>query len=578
MTRDTVQDSSGKADAGRRLLAKVLLATSAVVCVSGPVLSQSADPGAPRLVHQGTHFQLEVDGAPFLMLGGQAHNSSASNLNDAEAVYKALDGMYGNTAEMPVSWNLVEPQPGQFDFSLVDGLIDHARQHHLKLVFLWFGTTKNATFSYVPDWIKQDRKTYFRAQDTLGQPMNAISPFCDAAQKADQRAFAALMHHIHDFDGHDHTVLLMQVENETGLIHTDRDYSPAANQHFGEPVPEHLMSYLQAHRATLRPALQAAMQSGGKPRGTWTEVFGDMAPEVFSAWATSRYVDGVAAAGKTEYPIPFYINVALMNTGAPRPGDWPSGGATANVIDIWKANAPHIDVVAPDIYRVDFPEIADIYDRPDNPLFVPETGFAPYYAPYVFTTLAGHNGLGFSPFGVDGGTRRQDVGDGYSETPGAQHREASTSPAAASVEENYRILRPLLPLIASKRYQDSLFPVVLNFYRHEALAIPVGDGLSAVIHFDELFAANVSTHRAGGILIKLAPDRFIVAGHGFHVNFTELKGPPRDAEFLEIEEGTYEGDHWVRQRVLNGDEERVTLPVNGGRTLMVHLNRDGRAK
>jgi len=384
------------------------------------------------------------------------------------------------------------------------------------------------------------------------------------------------MRHIREFDRRDHTVILMQVENEVGLLRTDRDYSSVATREFNARVPADLLNYIVQHKATLRPALQQGWQRNGyRTQGNWTEIFGDLAPEAFSAWAVSHYVDAVAAAGKAEYPIPYYINVALMNSGAARAGEWPSGGGTANVVDIWKATAPHIDIIAPDIYRVEFPEMVEIYDRPDNPIFVPETGFQPYYAPYVFTTLAGDNGLGFAPFGVDGGYA-EDFGDGYGKDVPSQPKELEPTAALAAFEENYRVLRPLLPLIVSKRYQNNLFPVVLNMYRHESIAIPVGDSLSAVVHFDEAFVANTSAHRAGGIIIKLAADRFVIAGEGFHINFAELKGMPRNAEYLSVEEGTFDGDQWARTRVLNGDEESVTLETHKPRILMVHLNRSDR--
>jgi beta-galactosidase GanA len=531
----------------------------ALIVASIVSLARAQDEGIPRLIHESEHTQLLVDGSPFIILGGQAGNSSASNLQDIEVVYHALDAVHANTAEIPLSWNLLEREPGRVDFQLVDGAIEGARRHHLKLVFLWFGTTKNATFSYVPDWIKVDRATYFRARDARGQEMDAISPFCEAALKLDQRAFAMVMHHIREFDQHDHTVILMQVENETGLIHTDRDYSAAAASAFQAPIPFELSSYLEEHREALTPALQGAWkQAGYRKSGTWTEMFGDLAPEVFSAWSVSRYVDRVAEAGKAEYAIPYYVNVALMNTGSARAGDWPSGGPTYHVIDIWKAVAKHIDILAPDIYRVDFPQMAAIYNRPDNVLFVPETGFAPYYAPYVFTTLA-ENGIGFSPFGIDQGFR-----DG-----------ALTGPAAA-LEENYRVLRPLLPIIARNRYRGSVFPIVLDMYRHDALAIPLGDSLTAVVHFDETFVADTGGHRAGGIIIKIAPDRFIIAGEGFHIEFAELKEVPRNSEYLSIEEGTFDGDHWFTKRVLNGDEENTVLPLHQPRILQVRLNRSFR--
>jgi hypothetical protein len=404
--------------------------------------------------------------------------------------------------------------------------------------------------------MKSDRITYFRAHDETGREMDAISPFCDEALKADERAFSAVMRHIREFDERDHTVILMQVENETGLIHTDRDYSAVATKAYDARPPSDLLSYIEKHKDVLTPALQSAWkQTGYRTAGSWTEVFGDLASEVFSAWAVSRYVEQVAAAGKVEYPIPYYANVALMNSGSVRPGDWPSGGATAHVIDIWKAVAKHIDIIAPDIYRVDFPQEASLYNRPDNVLFVPETGFAPYYAPYVFTALA-ENGIGYSPFGVDRGF----TGSGL------------TEPAAA-VEENYRVLRPLLPIIARNRYRSALFPVVLDMYRHESLAIPLGDSLTAVVHFDEQFVADTQAHRGGGIIIKLAPDRFIVAGEGFHVTFAEVKGVPRNADCVSVEEGSFDGEAWTTKRVVTGDQGDVSLRLHQPRILQVRLNR-----
>jgi hypothetical protein len=525
-----------------------------VLFLSAGARAQQSD--IPQLVREQGHTDLLVDGKPFLMLGGQAQNSSASNLDDIEVVYRALNAVHANTAEIPLSWNLLEPEQGKFDMHLVDGAIEGARRHHLKLVFLWFGTVKNATFSYAPDWVKQDRAVYFRARNASGEEMDAISPFCEEALKADQHAFSTVMRHIRDIDAHDHTVIFMQVENETGLIHTDRDYSAAATHAFQNAVPSELIAYLKAHCEMLAPAVKASWKQPGEQKsGTWNEVFGDLAPEVFSAWSVSRYVDRVAKSGKAEYPIPYYINVALMNSGSTRPGDWPSGGATVDVIDIWKAMAKHIDILAPDIYRVDFPQMAATYNRPDNVLFVPETGFAPYYAPYVFTTIA-ENGIGFSPFGIDRG-----------------YKDGELSGPAAALEENYRVLRPLLPIIARNRYHGTLFPVVLEMYRHESLAIPLGDSLSAVVHFDEPFVAETQAHRGGGIIIKLAADKFIVAGEGFHVEFAELKGIPRNSEYLSIEEGTFDGERWITKRVLNGDEENTTLPLHQPRILQVRLNR-----
>ncbi len=531
----------------------------ALAFVSFAAVAQTQSAAIPRLVHDGEQTQLLVDGAPFIILGAQSENTSASNLEDVEVVYHDLDAVHANSATIPISWSLVEPKPGQFDFHLMDGIIEGARHHHLKLILLWFGTSKNGLMGFTPDWVKEDRATYFRVRDAGGDEQYKISPFSEEALKADRQAFSAMMRHIREFDQHDHTVILMQVENEDCFYPEDRDYSAAASRAFAGQPPSDLMSYLDKQRETITPALHSAWrQRGYRMTGSWTEVFGDMAPEVFSAWALSSYVDKVAEAGKTEYAIPYYINVPLINTGQVRAGDWPSGTANSQVLDIWKAVAKHIDIIAPDIYRVDCPQQAAFYNRPDNVLFVAETGIAPYYAPYVFTTLAGMNGIGYTPFGID---------HGY------EFKEGALTADQAALEENYRVLRPLLPIIARNRYRGTLFPIVLDMYRHESLAIPLGDSLAAVVHFDEKFVADTEAHRGGGIIIKLAPDKFIVTGEGFHINFAELKGLPRDAEYISVEEGTFDGDNWVTKRVVTGDRGNVSLRLHQPRILQVHLNR-----
>jgi len=546
------------ASQGRYRLNRVIGLFVALSFVPLGAAAQIQDAGVPRLAQDGEGTQLLVDGSPFIILGAQSENTSASNLEDVEVVYRDLDAVHANSATIPISWSLLEPEPGKFDFHLVDGIIEGARRHHLKLILLWFGTSKNGLMGFTPDWIKTDRTTYFRVRDARGDEQYAISPLSTAALKADQRAFSALMSHIREFDQRDHTVIMMQIENEDCLYPEDRDYSVAANRAFaGQPPPE-LMSYLVKHREGLTPALQSAWKlTGYRTTGSWTNIFGDMAPEVFSAWAISSYIDGIAEAGKAQYAIPYYINVPLINSGQVRAGDWPSGTANSQVFDIWKAIAKHIDIIAPDIYRIDFPQQAAFYNRSDNVLFVAEVGIAPYYAPYVFTTLAGMNGIGYTPFGIDRGYE-------YS---------SELNAGQAALEENFRVLRPLLPLIARNRYRGTLFPIVLDMYRHESLAIPLGDSLTAVVHFDEKFVADTEAHRGGGIIIKLAADRFIVAGEGFHINFAELKGLPRDAECLSVEEGTFDGETWITKRVITGDRGNVSLRLHQPSILQVHLDR-----
>ena len=187
-----------------------------------------------------------------------------------------------------------------------------------------------------------------------------------------------------------HTVILIQVENEPGAAGSAaRDYSPEAQKLFNAAVPAELLKALGG-----RVPLPAG--------GTWPEVFGADADEYFCAWSVARYIGQVAAAGKAEYALPMYVNAALRDPFTPGPpGTYESGGPTDNVLDIWKAGAPAIDILAPDIYMNDearYVEVAKRYSRPDNALLVPETGAG--NGRMCFAAL-GHGAIGWAPFGLD---------------------------------------------------------------------------------------------------------------------------------------------------------------------------------
>jgi hypothetical protein len=514
-----------------------------LVLLAMPVLGAAQSPTKPiPAIHKdGESYRLLVDGAPYLMLSGQVHNSDTSNADDLNKALDVLAGWHANTAEVPIYWEAIEPKEGQFDFSSVDLSIETARKRDLHLVFLWFGTWKNGESHYVPEWVKRDKQKYARERGSHGEETEIVSPLCHAAMEADSRAFAALMHHIKSVDEAQRTVLMMQVENEPGQLGTDRDYSDAANRSFDQPVAKELLASLESHRQELS-APMAKVWSKSPKSGNWKQVFDDLAPESFSAWMISNYVNTVAAAGKHEYPLPMYVNVWLIE-GVERAGRWPSGGATVNTLDIWKAAAPSIDILAPDIYYPKFFDVANQYTRPDNPLFVPETNFNPYFVGFAYTTFGSFNGIGFSPFGIDNVVRS-----------------AEGAAIGAMFEDTYRVLRPMLPLIARYQYTGKLHPVLQGLANGEdwKQSIRVGDRLAANIDFTASF--DPAKGRASGMIIELAPDDFIVMGTGFDVTFRELDGPLRDAQLISIDEGTFQGQQWVPTRRLNGDERHVSLP------------------
>lgn len=163
-------------------------------------------------------------------------------------------------------------------FPCLDGLIQQAEEEGVKLVFLWFGLWKNGMSTYVPDWVKQDRGTYFFMRDRWGKPVNAVSPLCQAGVERDAAAFTALMSHLKEFDVN-RTVLMVQVENEMGLLGDCRDFSPAAEKAYAEAVPTDAADFCGVN-------------------GTWDEAFGEEAPELFMTYHYAKATQQIAAAGQ----------------------------------------------------------------------------------------------------------------------------------------------------------------------------------------------------------------------------------------------------------------------------------------
>jgi beta-galactosidase GanA len=351
----------------------------------------------PWLEKQGTATRLVVEGKPFLMIAGELHNSTCGGLATMRPVWKRMAAKNLNTVIATVSWELTEPEEGKFDFTLVDSMITGAREANLKLVLIWFASWKNAGSVYIPSWVKRDYEKYPRAKDGTGKPLEILSTFGEASCEADARAFAALMRHIKETDNEQQTVVMVQVENEAGMLdntgatpgNARRDFSDKANAAYSSPVPPELLSYLATHKAELHPELHRIWaEKGFRTAGSWEEVFGKSSykpelkdwkfysfytEELFMAWHYARYIEKVAAAGKAEYSLPMYVNAWLKQPFSYIPGKYPSGGPLPQVIDIWRAAAPSIDFIAPDIYTDEFVWVCEEYTRSGNPLFIPET-------------------------------------------------------------------------------------------------------------------------------------------------------------------------------------------------------------
>jgi beta-galactosidase GanA len=501
----------------------------------------------PRLRRHGTATQLVVDGRPFLIRGGELGNSTGEP-DDLRPHWPKLTALNLNTVVVPVSWDLIEPAEGRFDFAAVDGLLADARTHEMHLVLLWFGSWKNSMSCYAPAWVKRDTRRFPRSQETSGRSLEILSPFSTANRDADARAFAALMKHLRTTDGERHTVLMIQVENEIGMIPDARDHSPAADAQFWAPVPAELTAYLAEHADSLAPELRAVWQTAGAKRtGSWREVFGSepAGEEVFMAWHFARYTQQVAAAGKAEYPLPMFVNAALIRPGY-QPGQYPSAGPLPHLIDVWRAAAPSIDFLAPDIYFPNFVEWTRRYTRGGNPLFIPEALRSVDAAANSLYAFGQHDAIGFAPFGI----------------------ESIAEPAAGMLAASNALVAQLSGLIAEHQGQGTMAGLLLEhpdnrqpqqlrlggtvlnatFERGtppslaDGVIVPAGSG-----------PGGAPTLPAGGLVIATAPDELLFAGIGVTVSFAPL-GAQELVGLISVEEGTFEGGQWRHVRWLNGDQ------------------------
>lgn len=506
----------------------LLLPTSLLFACLGPQTLPAQTTQPPHLKKQGQAIQLIVEGKPYVMLGGELHNSSSSSLAYMKPEWPRLAAMQLNTVFTPVSWELVEPTEGKYDFSLVDGLLDQAREQHLHIVFLWLGSWKNRMSSYAPVWVKQDTRRFPRVVED-GKEVEILSTFGTATRDADARAFSALMQHLKSMDGREHTVLMMQVENEVGVLGSTRDQSAVADRAFDSAVPAQLMESLRAHRETLNPELlETWQQNGEKSSGTWTQVFGDTsrADEIFMAWHYARYVQAVAAKGKAAYDLPMYVNTWLAGEDT-RPGNYPSGGPQPRVVDVWKAAGTALDIYAPDLYAPNFTAWCKRYHRDGNPLLIPETRGGAAGAANVFYAVGEQAALGFSPFGIDSSMTGND-----------------------DLANSYRAIAQVAPMLLEQQTQGNVHGFVLD-KDHPSVDFFM-QGYTVQVSLDGVFGFHAQN--GFGLIMATGPDKFLGAGKGFRVSFTPRSSSVPRVGLAAVDEGTFEDGKWVQGRQLNGDE------------------------
>lgn len=472
---------------------------------------------------------LTVNDSPMLILAGELGNSTVTSQEDIVTNIEKISGHNLNTILVPAYWELIEPEEGTFDFTLIDEVIDRAKENNLKVVFLWFGAWKNSMSCYAPEWVKKDTTRFPRARTSNGKPLEILSVFSENVLDADLNAFEAFLNHIKEYDGEDN-VIMIQVENEIGMLEDARDHSGLADEEYDKGVPSELMVYVKDHRDGLHPALADKWKiNGNGMSGSWSDVFGrDLyTDEYFMAWNYAKYIEKLASRGKTILNLPFYLNAALNSRGR-KPGEYPSAGPLAHLKDIWHAAAPSIDFLSPDIYDTGFEDWVKEYAFEDNLLFVPEVKRDKSNPAQAYYIVGHHDAIGFSPFSIENGD------DDY----------------FSDLSKAYKTLSELTPLLVKYGDKGWTDGVLLSADRPDKV---IEDDLMRItlshyftLPWDPRASDKNNWNDSGAIIMKIAPEEFILAGSGVVVKFEDI---------LEREEKLNLGEDGF---VSSGNQEIVT--------------------
>ncbi|EMT74321.1 glycoside hydrolase superfamily [Fusarium oxysporum II5] len=517
----------------------------------------------PHLRRNENSKQLIVNGRPFLIRAGELQNSSLTSVEYMEPVWQKMVDTNINTLLGCVPWEMIEPEEDTFDFSVLDEIILAARKRSLHLVLLWFGSFKNGLSTYVPSWVKQNPKRFPRAKLRKAggrlETADVVSLFHPESRKADAKAFGALMKHLREFDESHSTVIMAQVENESGLLGDSRDGSELAEQAFRQPVPQELIEFLTSSWENLHGDIKTHnlvhFNPTGLERGDWETVFGSSprTDELFMAYHYALYVNQVAGAGKTQYPIPHYTNMwmnyagddtdndfPVIVGGGGMPGDYPSGGAVSNVMDVWMQFAPNLDFLGPDIYLNDYERSCAKYRHRNQPLFVPEQRRDDYGARRMWIAYGSYAAMGVAPFGVD-----------------------TVEPANNPFTKQYGLLKSVSAIVLEVQRQPNssvgfCFDEIPNGASN-SISHPIKRSWGDFdITIDRCFVFGKPGPGAG-MVIHRGPGKFLLIGWGFHVSAkTSLKNTTFTG-ILKFEEKAVDDEETGRLRtvrVLNGDETR----------------------
>ena len=540
----------------------------------------------PCITEKGNQKVLLVDGKPFIMLAGEVHNSDSSSPAYMEQIWKIADDLGMNSLLLPVTWEMVEPVEGEFHFEILDQLIDQAREHGMKIGLLWFGSFKNAECMYAPEWVKRDLERFHRGQIVKGKnkagrkvsptlpvtiPYTTISYLSENAMQADARAFGKMMQHVREYDEAYGTVITVQVENETGLLGNAREVSDEADAAFAGEVPQEFASYMRSHTEYMEEDVRAAVEAGAE-KSSWSEVFGAVAEEIFSAYHVASFVEYVAKAGKDAYNLPMTVN-CWLDKAADTPGDYPSGGPVARVHEVWDYCAPSIDVYCPDIYVPYFNKVCDRFVKSGtNPLYIPEAATHSYAAPRMVYTVGHYHAMCYSPFGFD------DIGKPFSAAQGYLFGMDVTDPALKTPQnfEEYaalgKILREAMPLLAERYGTTDLQAVCAEreAEKKKSLGLPedmnpmermLAEAAAATkMIFGDLgvsvgFGGMMRPRNDGALLVcRTKENEVYMIGEQCDIQLFSTDSEKTNLDILRLEEGTFENGVFVPGRRFNGDE------------------------
>lgn len=434
-----------------------------------------------------------------LILGGELSNSAVTSVADIDEVIPRMKTLGLNTVLVPAYWEFLEPEEGQFDFTLIDRTTERARENGLKIVFLWFGAWKNSMSCYAPLWFKKDTKRFPRACTEDGKLLEIASCFSEEVFRADNRAFEALVKHIATTA--QDVVTMLQVENEIGMLESARDHSPLAEKIYQQGVPQELITYLKKNKDSLHPWLKARIKSLSAK--AWKDVFGDdvYTDEIFMAYYYAKYVGRLCQTTRRHTQIALYVNAA-MNSRGRQPGQYPSAGPLAHLIDLWQAGAPQLAMLAPDIYDSGFKSWADQYALPNNRLFIPETSCCENSGVRALYAFGEHQALGFSPFAID----------------------EATPEVTENITKAYELMRQINSFTAFTSSYGLLFD-----QQDKERIIKDGNTTITCRHYFTLpwdpRAKDGSVWSEGGaVLKKIADDEYLLAGNGVVVSFAPRIG------------------------------------------------------